>query len=54
MRVDANLFEEKVGVLSDDTAESIIKFTQEAVSGFIFRQTDGTIGYKGIFPKQKQ
>ncbi len=54
MRVDGKLFEEKEWVFPDNSLESIIQFTREAVSGFIFRKVDGTTGYKGIFPKQKQ
>ncbi|MBP9779078.1 hypothetical protein KBD33_00475 [Candidatus Gracilibacteria bacterium] len=53
-RVDATLYEERKGILPDNTSESVVKFTQEAVSGFIFKREDGNTGFEGIFPKQKQ
>ncbi len=54
MRVDGELFEEKKWIFPDNSLESILQFTREAVSGFIFKKSDGTTGYAWIFPKQKQ
>jgi hypothetical protein len=54
MSVDGKLFEEKEWIFPDNSLESIVQFTREAVSGFIFKKPDGTTGYKGIYSKQKQ